>query len=145
MFRRELVREIQGPFDPEARMSIDWQFFIHVAHRHPILGIPRVLVRMRRGSQHQSLTRRQELRFQEARRCIRLLYERYARDRNSPINYWLYRRAMATELVIEGRSYSRLKGLLRLLEAILYQPSKLQAWTSLVEVFGRAATRIFYR
>jgi hypothetical protein len=143
MFRRELVSEISGPFDPEARLSIDWQFFVHVAHRHQILGIPRVLVRMRRGNQHQSLTRRQELKFQEARRCIRLLYDHYNKDNNSPINLSLFRKAMATELVIEGRSYSRFKGVLRLFQAVLYQPGKRQAWVSLLEICGRALRRVF--
>jgi glycosyltransferase involved in cell wall biosynthesis len=141
MFRRRLLDEIPGPFDPGARLSIDWQFFLRVAHRHQILGLPEVLVRMRRGAGHHSLTRNREVRFHEARRCIRLLYKLYAKEKSSPINYWLYRKAMATELMIEGRSYSRIKGLLRLLEAAIYQPTKAEVWTSLWELGGRAFHR----
>jgi glycosyltransferase involved in cell wall biosynthesis len=141
MFRRELVNEIPGPFDPEARMSIDWQFFLHVAHRHQILGLPVVLVRMRRGPDHHSLTHKKELQFHEARRCVRLLYKLYVKDKCSPINYLLYRKAMATELMIEGRSHSRAKGFFRLLQAAIYQPTKVNVWVSLWELGGRAFHR----
>src|SRR5437879_1007015 len=142
MFRRSAVEEIHGPFDAEARMSIDWQFFVHLAHRHRIFGIPRVLVRMRRGSRHQSLTRKKELQFQEARRCIRLLYERYSKHGSSPINHLLYRKAMATELILEGRFYGRMKGFILLLQAIVSQPTKRETWTSLFELCRRVAKRI---
>jgi glycosyltransferase involved in cell wall biosynthesis len=144
MFRRTLAEEIPGPFDPEARMSIDWQFFLRVAHRHQILGIPVVLARMRRGAGHDSLTRKKELQFREARRCIRLLFNLYAKDKGSPINYSLYRKAMATELMIEGRSYSRIKGLLRLLQAAIYQPTKANVWASLWELGARAFHRVLW-
>jgi len=144
MFRRTLADEISGPFDPAARMSIDWQFFLRVAHGHQIVGIPEVLARMRRGASHDSLTRKKELQFREARRCIRLVFKLYAKDKSSPINYWLYRKAMATELMIEGRSYSKIKGLFRLLQAAMYQPTKAKVWQSLRELSGRAFHRALW-
>ncbi len=97
---------------------------------------------MRRGKQHQSLSRQQELRIQEARRCIRLLHDYYDKDQGSAIDYRLYRNAMATQMVIEGRTYGRFKGLLRLAEAILYQPGKREVWTSSFELCERAVNRI---
>lgn len=137
MFRREVAAEIPGPFDAEARMSIDWQFFIHVAHRHQILGLPEVLVRMRRGGGHKSLTGKKELQFREARRCLRKMYEQYRADERSPINRQLFRQAMATELVLEGRAYSRVKGVGRVLQALVCQPTHRRAWQTLGEFAGR--------
>ena len=126
-------------------MSIDWQFFLHAAHRQLIVGIPKVLITMRRGERHGHLTKAKRLLFDEARRCIRVIFRQYREERDSPINYWLYRRAMATELNIEGRYYGRLKGMIRLLYALIYDPLCRPAWSSLVELAGRAMRRIAHR
>ncbi len=140
MFRRSVLESVPGPYDENARMSIDWQFFIHVAHRHRIWGIPRVLVRMRRGAHHSSLTKRKELQFREARRCIRLVHGYYRGQAGSPINHRLYRRAMATQLVLEGRFYGRGKGLGRLLGALAYDPGNRAAWSSVWELVRRGGS-----
>lgn len=142
MFRRSIVDEIPGPFDEEAKMSIDWQFFLHVAHRHRIWGIPKVLVKMRRGQKHQSVTKRKELQFREARRCIKLIYDHYRTNPDSPINYWLYRKAMATEMIVEGRYYGGVKGWLRFVEAIVYDPSNKRAWKSLLDLSLRGLNKV---
>jgi glycosyltransferase involved in cell wall biosynthesis len=78
MFRRSIIQEFPGPFDEFARVSIDWQFFLHTAHRHLIWGIPEILVKMRRGNTHQHLTKNKNLQFQEARRCIKKIYQEYS-------------------------------------------------------------------
>jgi hypothetical protein len=91
MFRRSLLAEIPGPFDEDARQSIDWQFFLHVAHKTSIFGLEKVLVRMRRGKHHRSVTKNRELRFREARRCIQHIYRCYRGVSTSPDNYRLYR------------------------------------------------------
>ncbi len=65
-------------FDAAARMSVDWQFFLRLAHSWKIVGLPRVVVRMQRGDGRDSLTRRKDLQFAEARRCLRLLYDELA-------------------------------------------------------------------
>jgi glycosyltransferase involved in cell wall biosynthesis len=121
MFRRTLVEAIPGPFDPAARMSIDWQFFLHAAHLQRIHGIPQVLVRMRRGGGHRSLTANKDLQFREARRCIQKIHARYRDRRDSPVKR-NYRRAMATQLVLEARSRGGLRGLALLGLAFLYCP-----------------------
>ncbi len=141
MFRRSVLDEFAPPFDEGARMSIDWQFFIHVAHRHRILGLPDVVVKMHRGSAHESLTGNKELQFREARRCIGVILRRYARQRESPISPILFRRAMATQLVLEGRYYGGIDGALRLGQAVLYDPTNRLAWRSLMRSVRRAASK----
>jgi glycosyltransferase involved in cell wall biosynthesis len=121
MFRRTLVNKIPGPFDERARMSIDWQFFMHAAHLQRIYGIPHVLVRMRRGGGHRSLTSNKDLQFREGRRCIQKIYVEYRDRRDSPVKC-SYRQAMATQLVLEARSISGLRGCALLGLAFLYCP-----------------------
>ena len=141
MFRRAIIADVDLPFDEQAKMSIDWQFFLHVAHRHRIFGMPEVLVKMRRGHGHKSLTKNKELQFREAKRCIDMIYRRYKDDQNSPIDYWLYRRAMATERILEGRYLGGLRGWLRLVQAIAYNPFNRQAWRSWYAMSLRGLTR----
>jgi len=133
MIRRSVLDQIPGPFDPNARMSIDWQFFLHAAHFTRIWGIPEVLVYMRRDQDHQHLSSDKELQFKEARRCIRLVYEKYHNNPASPINRDLFRKAMSTELVLESKYYGRLRGLGLLGKAFIYGPftprvNRLAAW-----------------
>jgi glycosyltransferase involved in cell wall biosynthesis len=142
MFRRSIAGEIPGPFDEDARMSIDWQFFLHIAHRHRVFGIPRVLIRMRRGARHGSLTKRKELQFREARRCITRIYRCYRGIKSSPINYGLYRKAMATQLTLEGRFYGGAKGALRLVEALAFDPASRSAWNSALALSIRGLRRV---
>jgi len=141
MFRRTVVETQLNPFDEQARHSIDWQFFLHLAHSHLIVGIPEVLIRMRRGEQHTHLTKDKELLYFETRRCIRTIFHKYRWQRDSPVDYWLYRRAMASQLTLEGRYYGRLKGTIRLLQALFYDPLARPAWSSLAEFAGRAMRR----
>jgi len=142
MFRREVATAMKEPFDPDARMSIDWQFFVHVAHKHLIWGLKDVVVYMRRGGSHNSLSRQQQLKFREARRCIQKLFDEYCGSGSSPINRALYRKAMSTELVLEGRAYSRIKGLYYLILAIAYNPFNKRAYQSIGQIVARAGKRL---
>jgi glycosyltransferase involved in cell wall biosynthesis len=121
MFRRTLADQIPGPFDPEARMSIDWQFFLHAAHLQRVYGIPHVLVRMRRGRGRHSLTGDKDLQFREGRRCIQKIHAQYRDRRDSPVKR-SYRQAVATQLVLEARTRGGLRGLALLGLAFLYWP-----------------------
>ena len=142
MYRRAAIRDMHGPYDADAKMSIDWQFFIHIAHKYLFFGIPKTLVKMHRGNSHQSLTKMKALQFEEANRCIDLIYNTYKNDNDSPINYWLYRKAMSTELVLEGRYYSRILGLSRLFLAILFYPVNKRAYRSIAELFLRGIRKL---
>ena len=104
MIRRSLFTNHGLRYDEQARMAIDWQFFVNAAHRAPVVGIPAVLVYMSRGSDRSSLTTRKPLQYSEARRCIRLLYERYRNDPASPIDRRLYQRAMSAQRTQEARA-----------------------------------------
>jgi glycosyltransferase involved in cell wall biosynthesis len=128
MFRQSAVASMSPPFDEVAKMSIDWQFFVHLAHKWRVHGIPEVLVHMKRGKQHVHMTRNWALRYAEARRCIRVLYQHYRREESSPIDHRLYRQAMASELALEGRFYGRARGVLLILRAIAYDPASHHAW-----------------
>jgi glycosyltransferase involved in cell wall biosynthesis len=141
-FRRSLLDDPTVFFDREARLSVDWQLFVRLAHRCRIWGLPRVVVRMRRGAGHESLSRRKAVQFTEARRCLRRLLEAYEDDPESPIDRRLYRQALAHELVLEGRHWGRGRGLLRLLQAAALRPGSGEAWRSLGELVRRAAIRL---
>lgn len=137
MFRRSVVAGNPAPFDEGAQMSIDWQFFIHAAHKWKIWGLHNVVVRMSRGEKHQHLTAKKALQFIEAQRCIRRIYNIYRFDEVSPINYLLFRRAMSAEMVLEGRYFGRIKGVHCLFVALMYDPFNRNAWKSLRETFMR--------
>lgn len=143
MFRRSVLDSLTSPvFDNDARMSIDWQFFMHVAHHWKIWGLNQVVVRMNRGTAHNHLTAQKQLQYREARRCIHKIHQIYSRDANSPINYPLYRRAMSTQLVLEGRSIWRFRGMLYFILAIIYAPANSQAWASIIELVSRGISKI---
>jgi hypothetical protein len=142
MFRRSVLSDSPEPFDKDARMSIDWQFFLHLAHRWKFYGLHQVVVRMYRGVRQDHLTARKDLQFQEARRCIRKVYEMYGEDGSSPIDLTLYRHAMSTQLVLEGRSTSRFRGMLKLIQAIAFHPQNKKAWNSLHEIFMRGLSKL---
>ena len=142
MIRRSLFVEAGLSYDEGARMAIDWQFFVDAAHRASVVGIPTVLVHMARGRRRESLTKNKRLQHAEARRCIRVLYRRYANDSTSPINRALYRCAMATQRVLEARYFGRLRGLGLLAVAFLHQPTHKRGWKTLREFGGRAVGRV---
>lgn len=133
-YRRSILKDLPGPYDVHSRMSIDWQFFLHLAHHHRIFGIQRVLVRMRRGKKHRSLTKMKQLQFQEARRCISLIYQHYRHKRESPINYFLFRKAMANQIAMEARYNGGIKGLLQATHAITLDPFCKSSWFSLSQI-----------
>lgn len=147
LFRRRVLSSPGVPvfFDPAARMSVDWQFFLRLAHGWTCHGLPEVVVRMRRGSGHDSLTRRKELQFAEARRCIDLLYRELGSSPDSPIDNQLHHRALATQLLLEGRYWGRLRGLGRLLTALRHDPLRAEIWRSLGELLGRAGHKVLGR
>jgi glycosyltransferase involved in cell wall biosynthesis len=131
MFRRAILQEIPGPFDEEALQSIDYQFFLHVAHRYEISGIPEILVNMRRGTQHTHYSKQRRVAFSENRRCINIIYGIYKKDKNSLINYWLYRKAMSRSLLLESGFCGYVKLITKLIGAIWYNPLNMKAWASI--------------
>lgn len=126
-------------FDRDARMSVDWQFFLRLAHSWRIVGLPRVLVRMARGASHDSLTRRKELQFAEARRCLDLLYRELSGSDLSPLDRGLYDQAMATQLLLEARFWGGRRGFGRLLGALRRDPRRGETWRTLFGMLTRAA------
>ncbi len=122
MFRRTLISEDGFQFNEAALLSIDWEFFIRAAHRTLFYGLPQTVVRMRRGKGHRSLTSNKFLMFSEAHRCLREVYSAFRQDPASPIGPWLYRRAMARQLHLEGRYWGGWRGLARLTQALVWNP-----------------------
>jgi glycosyltransferase involved in cell wall biosynthesis len=136
MFRRTVMDKIVGPFDEDAKIP-DYQFFLNVAHHFRMVGIPEVLVHMRRGQKHDHLTAQKKIFFSESRRCRYVIYNKYKNDIHSPINYRLYRKVMADLLIWEGRFFGRGTGLFKLIQAICYEPLNKTAWKSLGELIMR--------
>lgn len=134
MFRRTLLDDPQIFFDPEARMSVDWQFFLRVAHRARFWGLNEIIVHMDRGADRASLTGRKELQFEEARRCLRIALETWGKAADSPVDRRLFRRAMATQLLLEGRYYGRFRGIWRHLQAWAHAPTRQAIPASLMEL-----------
>jgi glycosyltransferase involved in cell wall biosynthesis len=145
MFRRAILNKIYGPFDKDAKSSIDWQFFLHVAHYCQIVGINTVLVKMRRGRQHNHITGKKNLQlcWHESRRCIKIIYEKYRCNINSPINYKLYRKSLCTQLIMEGRYFGRFRGLAKLVQAIYYDPQNYKGFVSIYEIYARGLNKLF--
>ncbi len=150
LFRRQLLSQPSSAapghvpvfFDREARMSVDWQFFLRLAHGWRIHGLPQIVVQMARGAGRDSLTRRKELQFTEARRCLALLHRELADSPASPIDDTLYGRAMASQLLLEGRYWGGGRGLWLLLAALRRDPRRGEIWRSLFELTGRGLRRL---
>jgi glycosyltransferase involved in cell wall biosynthesis len=145
MIRRSLFERNGLRFDEGARMSIDWQFYVDVAHVAGIHGIPEVLVNVDRSEGRSSLTANKDLQFAEARRCIRILFDRYVDDRLSPIDRALYRRAMAAELVLEARTRGGLRAVGLLAGALVREPGSIPARMAARGVVSRGAGRVSAR
>lgn len=142
MFRRRCLPDGRPAFDEGARMSIDWQFFVDVAHRERIDGIPDVLVEMDRSSTRESLTTHRRLRASEARRFLRIAFRRYLHDSSSPVTRSILRRAWATELNLEGRQRGGLLGLVIVLAALAVDPYSPAIRDSAMEFATRGKGRL---
>lgn len=141
MFRRRCLPDDRPPFDPDARMSIDWQFFIDVAHRDRFHGLPVELVEMDRTSDRSSLTTRGDLKSAEARRCLRVVRDRYYNDPTSPIDRRLLRKAWASEWNLEGRQRGG-RGVGLVLRACALDPGRRDLWLSALDLAGRGPRRL---
>jgi glycosyltransferase involved in cell wall biosynthesis len=128
MIRMSLFRSRGLRFDDAARMAIDWQFYVDAAHSSGVRGIPKVLANVRRGSDRASLTSHKDLQFREARRCIRVLYDRYRDRPDSPIDSRLYRRALGNQLLLEARYFGPRKGVGLLLRSLWLWKTHRRAW-----------------
>lgn len=144
MFRRDLLLEradrVPIFFDRRAQMSVDWQFFIRVAHHYRIWGLPEIVVSMRRD-QH-SLSARKELQFFEARRCLAKLEHDLLGDPRSSIDRRNLRQAWASQLRLEGRTWGRWRGLGLLLRALTSAPMRSDVWSSIFELVSRGLGRV---
>ncbi|MEM8993854.1 MAG: glycosyltransferase family A protein [Acidobacteriota bacterium] len=142
MFRRRAVDGERVFFDAGARMSVDWQFFVRLAHTGRFWGLPEPVVEVQRDDRRASLTAQKELQFQEARRCLARLLDDFGGDPSSPIDRRLYRRALATQELLEGRYWGGLGGLRRHAAALAHDPTRTETWRSLGELLARGARRV---
>lgn len=144
MFRRSILEAWPKPFNELAKMSIDWEFFLRLARTHHVWGINEVVVRMRRGRAHHSLTKQKELQFREARRCINEVYRDYKTATHIPVSRKLRRKAFSAELVIEARYWSyidRVRSVALLMYAFVLDPSNAQIWRTSQWITRRALAR----
>jgi hypothetical protein len=121
-------------------MSVDFQFFVDARTgwaSSDSSGSGFHGARLHR----ESMTRHKELQFREAWRCLRILYERYRRDRTSPINLSLYRRAMAYQLRMEARFYGRIRGVRLLAARCSSIRATRNSWLTVEEFWGRLRRR----
>jgi glycosyltransferase involved in cell wall biosynthesis len=137
MFRRSLVEGISDPFG-EYGFVDDWHFVIELAHRTLFWGFPEVLVYMKRGKSHTHLWKDYLQGLKEAKKLKKDLYRRYRNDPDSPINYALYRRSIASLVTTRGRYLGGWKGYFTVLESLFWDPFYSYAHQSLLELSGRA-------
>lgn len=142
MIRRSVLEQVEGLFDEQAKMSIDWQFFIHAAHFTQFWGIPEVLVEMLRDDSHAHLTSQKTLQFSEARRCIQLIYEKYKGDPQSPIDRSLRKKAMLTESLLESRNEGAIRGLGKFLKCLISDPANPKVWEHVRWAWQRILRRL---
>lgn len=136
MFRKMAIDGLIGPFNEQAKMSIDWEFFLRLARGWRIWGIHEVVVRMRRGRSHESLTKNKLLQFSEARRLINEMRREYRDGPEPRVSHNMWRQAMAHELTLEARTWGRLRGIKLLLQAMLLCPESPKVWST-VNWFGQ--------
>jgi glycosyltransferase involved in cell wall biosynthesis len=133
MFRADLTRRIGSSFCETRLSSIDWQFFVEVAHEGRVVGLHYVLSEMSRGGR-QHITSDQARLYADMLDCIDCLYERFGSDPRSPINRKLRRLARARVYARMARSKGSRAGWPELAKAFglapLSQPSRavLSAW-----------------
>jgi glycosyltransferase involved in cell wall biosynthesis len=140
LFRRALIQNQQSPYG-NYRVNEDWFFLIHLMHRTLAWGIPKVLVLLRRGSRHQHLMGEYIWALHEAQKMKRDLYDFYKNDQNSPINYWLYRKAVAPLIHWEGRYRGGINGYFEIMKALWWNPLYGEGWKSFWEFSGRAMSK----
>lgn len=136
MFRRSIIEHWPRPFNENAQMSIDWEFFLRVSRQCRIMGLNDIVVRMRRGTQHPSITKNKGLQFREARRLIDDMYREFHAAAYLKVTRKMWRRALSHQVAIEARFYGRLIGAERLLRALLLWPGNPYAWETL-QLFGK--------
>jgi glycosyltransferase involved in cell wall biosynthesis len=141
MFRRSLVEKQQTPFGTY-RVNEDWFFFVHLMHRTLAWGIPKVLVWIRRGKTHKHLLSEYVWALREAQKMKRDLYDFYKNDPNSPINYWLYRKSVASLVHWEGRYVGGLKGYYEIAKALYWNPFYGEGWKSFWLFSRRALSKV---
>jgi glycosyltransferase involved in cell wall biosynthesis len=134
MFRRTLGAFFPGIY----RIVDDWHFLIRTAIAERIWGIPRVLVRMRRGQKHSHLWKDRAARLGEMRRLFLNIYRIYKKDPDSPIDHRLYRKTVAMWLAEESRFLPGWKGYNHALQSVLYDPLSRNVWKSIKRVHERA-------
>ncbi|MEO1084821.1 MAG: glycosyltransferase family 2 protein [Acidobacteriota bacterium] len=142
MFRRRAVDGGRVGFDAAARMSVDWQFFVRLAHIGRFWGLPDPVVQVQRDDRRASLTAQKSLQFEEARRCLARLLEDFEGDPSSPIDRRLYRRALATQELLEGRYWGGALGVRRHAAALFYDPTRTETWRSFGKLLVRGVRRV---
>lgn len=139
-FRRSIIENWDKPFNEQARMSIDWEFFLRISRQYKIWGLPQTVIRMRRGADHPSLTKQKATQFREARRLINDMRREFGSAGTIPVTSGLWRLALSTEYLLEARYWGGLKGCRRLLLALLLAPRNPAAWDT-VQWYRHKLTR----
>jgi glycosyltransferase involved in cell wall biosynthesis len=148
MFRRSLVENLPNPYG-SCRIVDDWYFFVCMAHRTLMWGIPKVMVLMRRGKSHAHLGKDHDAAQLEAFHVRRSLYQRYKSDPDSSIDFGLYRRSIASSLLWRSSLIRGWRGSLFVLKAIAYDPLSASAWLQLRNFlrrgFRKGKSKLFRR
>jgi hypothetical protein len=72
---------------------------------------------------------------------INEVYRRYRSAADSPINTWLYLRALSSEFALDGRYYGGVRGVILSSRAILCNPWNRTAWAALRDLCRRGMRR----
>ncbi len=143
LFRRDILATWNPLFNEQARMSIDWEFFLRLSRFAKVWGLNQVVVKMRRGFIHGSLSSQRQLQYAEARRCLNALRREFRSGPTPRVTFQLWRKAMAMELAIEARAVAgQVVGIRLLAMALAYDPANQLAWQTVREWSLKATKRL---
>ena len=141
MYRGSIFRDDKFQYDEAARIG-DWQLFLRISRQHHIWGLHHVVVRMRRGSGRESVTKNKSLQFSETRRCINLIRNEYKNATYCRVTFDLWRKAIASELILEARFYGRWRGLWFLFQAFILHPMNPKLWSTIGWFLSKAKRKL---
>jgi glycosyltransferase involved in cell wall biosynthesis len=125
MFRRSLLDgpEPYGNFNGPA----DWYFFVQMAHKTKFWGLHAVLVRMRRGKNHQYIS---QAPGRQALQVSKKIYKQYRNNPDSPVDFDAYRGSVSRILIAHALYFRGWKGFRYLLWAMCYDPKRARKYLS---------------
>ena len=140
MARREVL--VRFPYAEDLHVGEDWFVFLQMAASGvEFAALPEPLVDVLRGDDHQSLMAAKTRAFEDQRRVMRRIRRWLAAKGDHRFDA-LHRRALARQMVREGRFWGGLRGLAKIHGALLRAPDDPSVRSAWKWILGRAAGKL---